>query len=64
MAKTVPCPDCDQQTVTADTPDEALKMLYGHYMANHEAIIKGANQEKKEAWMKNFYATWEATAEV
>jgi len=58
MAKIITCPDCDH-TFVAETADGGLQTMYPHYMAEHKEIISTATEEKKKAWMANYYAAWE-----
>ena len=55
--KTITCYDCDE-TFRADTREEILSKLYDHYMKAHKAIITGASEEEKKAWMERFEKDW------
>lgn len=60
--KALSCPDCDKM-YEAETPEALLEAMHPHYMEDHKDIIASASPEKKEAWMKQFYADWEAAEE-
>ncbi len=57
------CYDCDEQ-FQAETREEVLDLLYGHYMKDHKEIITGASEDEKKDWMKRFEKDWLATEEV
>ena len=52
------CYDCDQ-TFSANSADEMLKVMYPHYMAEHKEIISTVDEAQKKVWMEKFYADWE-----
>ncbi len=45
----------------AETSKEMLNQMYVHYMADHNEIITGVNEEEKKAWMEQFNKDWEAS---
>ncbi len=55
--KTLKCYDCDE-SFEAETSTEMLNHFYGHYMKEHEDIIKGGSEEDKSNWMKKFNSDW------
>ena len=61
--KTLKCYDCDE-TFTAETSEDMLQHLYKHYMAEHHAVITGADPAEKKRWMEQFHTDFEAAKEV
>ena len=57
--KTMKCYDCEH-TMQSETKEGMLDAFYVHYMAEHNAIITGADEEEKKAWMEKFDVDWEA----
>jgi len=57
------CYDCEKE-FESESAKEMLKLLYPHYMSEHEEIIKGGNEEDKATWMKKFHKDWEEAEEV
>jgi uncharacterized protein with PIN domain len=56
--KTMSCYDCNQ-TFSANSADDMLKVMYPHYMAEHKEIISTVDEAQKKVWMEKFYADWE-----
>lgn len=56
--KTFTCYDCPK-TFAAASRHELLKLLYQHYMKEHQAIITGASEAEKSAWMQQFEKDWQ-----
>ena len=50
---TVPEGGCDE-TVTAETADEAMQKLGAHAMEAHADMMKSSTDEDKAKWGKNF----------
>ncbi len=57
--KTITCYDCDMQ-FQVETREEMLNHLYDHYMKDHAAVITGASEAEKKAWMERFEKDWAA----
>lgn len=55
--KKIKCYECSKE-FQAETREEMLKTLYEHYMKNHNAVITGASEEDKKAWMAKFEKDW------
>ncbi|MAJ97290.1 MAG: hypothetical protein CMI56_01575 [Parcubacteria group bacterium] len=58
--KKLTCYDCEME-FQAETSKEMLNQMYVHYMADHNEIITGVNEEEKKAWMEQFNKDWEAS---
>lgn len=58
--KAIKCYDCEME-FKAYTREEILGQLYDHYMKDHNAVITGASEDEKKAWMEQFEKDW-ATA--
>lgn len=61
--KKIKCYDCEMQ-FEAETREETLEHLYEHYMKNHHAVITGASEAEKKAWMEQFERDWTSAEEV
>ena len=57
--KTITCYDCDLQ-FQAEAREEMLNLFYAHYMKDHQAVITGASEDEKKAWMARFEKDWTA----
>ena len=55
--KKISCYDCSE-SFDAETREDVLNQLYGHYMKEHQAVITGASTEEKKAWMERFEKDW------
>lgn len=61
--KTIKCYDCES-SFQAETREEILDILYGHYMKNHHSVITSASDEAKKQWMHQFEKDWIEAEEV
>jgi len=57
------CHECESG-FQAETREEILKILYGHYTEVHPDIIPNASDEEKKAWMVQFEKQWAEAPEV
>ncbi len=56
--KKITCYDCEE-VFESETSKGILDQMYPHYMEKHTAIISGANEKEKKAWMEKFNKDWE-----
>lgn len=61
--KRMKCLDC-KEMFSAKTPEEMLKNMMPHYMAEHKTMMTKGTQEAKDAWMKKFHKKWDASKEI
>ena len=61
--KEMKCLDCEKM-FKAENPQEMMKTMMPHYMSDHQDIMAGGTEEKKEVWMKKFHEEWKNTKEI
>lgn len=57
------CLDCEK-TFQAETPDDMMKAMMPHYMADHKDIMDAGTDETKKEWMEKFSKEWAEAKEV
>lgn len=57
------CHECEME-FQAESRGDMLKLLYDHYMKDHNEVITNVTEEEKKVWMERFEKGWAEAPEV